>query len=67
VLVSGWGRGRRKKNQRGRGLRGLLGEEIDLGFVFFFLSKLAPLSFVDPPVLSCEPIFIGKMLFDPQN
>jgi len=34
---------------------------------FFFLSKLAPLSFVDPPVLSCEPIFIGKMLFDPQN
>ena len=36
-------------------------------FLFFFLSKLAPLSFVDPPVMSCGPIIIGKILLDPQN
>jgi len=51
VLVSGWGRGRRKKNQRERGLRRLLGEEIDLGFVLFFLFSLqtGPPLFCGPP------------------
>jgi hypothetical protein len=46
VLVGRWGRGRRKKNQRGRGSRRLLGEGIDLGFPCYFLFfKPAPILF----------------------
>jgi hypothetical protein len=33
-------------------------------FLSFFLSKLAPLSVVDPPGMSCGPIIIGKILVD---
>ena len=58
-----WSGGRRLQ-EKGEGLSGYSGFRFRFFFfVFlFFLLKLPP-----SPCVSCGPIFIGKMLFGPQN
>jgi hypothetical protein len=40
---------------------------VDLGLGFFFVFLFFLLKLPPSPCVSCGPIFIGKMLFGPQN
>ena len=40
---------------------------VDLGLGFFFCFFVFSFKIAPSPCVSCGPIFIGKMLFGPQN
>ena len=68
--VCSWGEEEGKQIPKRGGRAAVLGEgeeKVKLFRVFFFVLPPPLIAKLPPSVLSCGPIFIGKMLFGPQT